>query len=216
VVLDIEFEPVLEKHRRASVWAAVILGESDCWSPEQENATGAPFRLARNPESVPIATDEKQRDWLAQCARVRPTRKPRDGRGRRLKSVVRVLASDDKANAAQGRLIDLRMCSRSCHHLDRPPDAQLRSACLGRNGWDLLLEPAAKRDLVLCAAQYGFWHHSLRVIDEIGVERLRQPLPECRAVPEGVNTHRGFSHSSLAPEVVSIVYGFEIERTPSP
>ena len=59
VVFDVKLKAVCEKHGRASARSAVLLGEPERRSLEQEDAASAPFSLARNPESVPIASNEK-------------------------------------------------------------------------------------------------------------------------------------------------------------
>jgi hypothetical protein len=58
MVLDVKLKAASEKHGRASARSAVLLGEPERRSPEQQDAASAPFSLARNPESVPIASNE--------------------------------------------------------------------------------------------------------------------------------------------------------------
>jgi hypothetical protein len=77
-------------------------------------------------------------------------------------------------------------------------------------------EHATTRDFLFRTAQPDFWHRSLRPIDEIRIERLRQPPPDAGRFIDRSNAHRGLSHSRfVAPNVLSIAYEFEAERTAS-
>jgi hypothetical protein len=110
-VLDIEFETVLEKHRRASCGPPLFWANR---SADRLNKKMPPVRpsASRAIQSPFLLRPTKNGgiDSLTKCAGVRPGRKLGDGsgRGRRLKSHVRMPVFNDKANAAQRRLIGSR------------------------------------------------------------------------------------------------------------
>jgi hypothetical protein len=120
-VLDIELETVREQHGRASDRSAVFLRKAQSRVLEQEDAAGSPFGLARQPESVFVEANEKERDRLAQCASIRPTGKFRRGnrRERRLIFPATPAAFDDKTNAAQKRAVNFDMGSVPRHDRGR-------------------------------------------------------------------------------------------------
>jgi hypothetical protein len=86
--------------------------------------------------------------------------------------------------------------------------------CFDRRSDALVRQPATPRYFVSGAAQCDFRHRPFRPVGEIGIERLREPMPEAVWFIDRNDAHRGLSHGpfSLATHLHSFAYEFEMER----
>jgi len=90
-----------------------------------------------------------------------------------------LLQRDKCRAAADGQFRDLQPALSS--EWPGPGDAAAAEAGFEWRRGTLMHQPATSSDIVLGAAQRDFWNRSLRAIDQICIERARQPLPEaCR------------------------------------
>jgi hypothetical protein len=116
LILNIRLEAFCEKSRRASGRCAVVGSEPHRRTFEQKNAACPPLGLARHPQPVLVAPNEKQRDGFAENAGVGAPRKFSHRARRSGQLITRLLiARYDEANAAQKRARDIGVWERFDH-----------------------------------------------------------------------------------------------------
>jgi hypothetical protein len=92
-------------------------------------------------------------------------------------------------------------------------DTAVAETCFDRHGNSPVHQPAAPRYFVFGAAQRDFRHSPFRPVGEMGIERLRDPVPEAGRFIDRNSAHRVLSIVRLAATyLLSFAYEFETER----